>query len=292
MSQRLCCQVMTVDLRHLRSFLAVAGEKNFTRAAARMRVTQPALSRTIGQLEAHLGVRLFDRSTHHVALTGPGEELVTSASAAVAAVDQALDPDALAPGALRLGHAWSALGDLTVPMQRRWRSEHPDVPLRLLRVDDVAASLQRGAIDVGLTRAAELHARFTTATVTYEERVAAIASDHELAGAGRVTLADLRRQTVVFNSSSGGVPGELWGDVPPRRLLAVRNTEDWLSTVASGEAVGVTSVATAHLHPHPGIAYVPVDDVSPMEVSLAWLEPVRHRSIPDLVGLLVDLGSA
>ena len=74
-ARRLCSGVMTADLRHLRAFLAIAAEGSVTRAAARLHVTQPALSRTLRQLEQHLGVRLVDRSTHHLRLTAAGEEV-------------------------------------------------------------------------------------------------------------------------------------------------------------------------------------------------------------------------
>jgi DNA-binding transcriptional LysR family regulator len=64
-----------IELRHLRSFLVVAEELNFTRAAAELRVTQPSLTRRIRKLEELLGVRLFDRNTRRVLLTPPGEQL-------------------------------------------------------------------------------------------------------------------------------------------------------------------------------------------------------------------------
>ncbi|WP_369215861.1 helix-turn-helix domain-containing protein, partial [Streptomyces flavofungini] len=63
---------MTIELRHLRAFLAIADEGNVTRAAARLRLSQPALSRTLRQLEDHLGALLADRSTHHLELTARG----------------------------------------------------------------------------------------------------------------------------------------------------------------------------------------------------------------------------
>src|SRR5262245_10141626 len=133
---RLCSAVMAVDVRHLRSFLAIADAGNITRAAADLHVTQPALSRTLRQLELHLGVPLVDRSTHHLRLTTSGAAFRIRAAAAVAAVDDALDPRRLDSWPLRVGHAWSALGRYTTPLIRRWAQVHPDVPLQLLRVDD------------------------------------------------------------------------------------------------------------------------------------------------------------
>ena len=79
----LCSQRMTVELRHLRSFLAIAEEGNITRAAARLHVSQPALSRTLAQLERDLAVRLVDRSTHHLTLTEAGTAFAVTAGRAV-----------------------------------------------------------------------------------------------------------------------------------------------------------------------------------------------------------------
>ncbi|WP_211191721.1 LysR family transcriptional regulator [Actinoplanes sp. TBRC 11911] len=76
-----------IDLRHLSTFVAVAEEGSFSRAADRLRIAQSAVSRTIRDLERDLGRQLFDRSTHHVALTQAGHATLDSARAALAAVD-------------------------------------------------------------------------------------------------------------------------------------------------------------------------------------------------------------
>ncbi|SNY37566.1 LysR family transcriptional regulator [Paractinoplanes atraurantiacus] len=76
-----------VDLRHLSTFVAVAEEGSFSGAATRLRMAQSAVSRTIRDLERDLGKQLFDRSTHHVALTQAGHATLDSARTALAAVD-------------------------------------------------------------------------------------------------------------------------------------------------------------------------------------------------------------
>ncbi|NEB77822.1 LysR family transcriptional regulator, partial [Streptomyces sp. SID14478] len=79
-----------IELRHLRCFLAVADEGSVTRAAPVLHLTQPAVSRTLAALETGLGVRLVDRSTHHLALTPEGRAFREKAAAAVAAFEEAL----------------------------------------------------------------------------------------------------------------------------------------------------------------------------------------------------------
>jgi hypothetical protein len=98
---------MTMELRHLRCFLAIADEGTLTRAATRLHLTQPVVSRALRQLEDHLGVRLVDRSTHHLGLTAAGHAFRVRAASAVAAADAAFDPARLGVWPLRLGHAWS-----------------------------------------------------------------------------------------------------------------------------------------------------------------------------------------
>src|SRR5215831_15399252 len=138
---RLCLRRMTMELRHLRCFLAIAEEGTLTRAATRLHLTQPVVSRTLRQLEDHLGVRLIDRSTHHLGLTAAGHALRIRAASAVAAADAAFDPARLEMWPLRLGHARSAFGEFTVSLLRSWMQEYPDVPLELRHIEDRTAGL-------------------------------------------------------------------------------------------------------------------------------------------------------
>src|SRR5918911_5052988 len=106
----LCSLSMSVELRHLRAFAAIAQEGSVTAAARRLAITQPALSRTLAQLERALGARLVERSTTAPALTPEGRALLPKVLAALVAVDEVLDPAAVRARALRVGHAWSGAG--------------------------------------------------------------------------------------------------------------------------------------------------------------------------------------
>lgn len=279
---------MTAELRHLRAFVAITDEGNITRAAARLHLTQPALSRTLQQLEAHLGVRLVERSTHHLRLTAAGRAFGDRARAAVAAVDDALDPARAAAGQLRLGHAWSALGPHTTTVLRRWHRTHPDVPLELLRVDDASAGLASGQVDVAVVRSpvdlpdVHLELLFT------EPRTAVLAADHPLADRASLGLSDLARYDVAVNTVSGTTTLDLWPvGARPQRTIEVVNTDDWLAAIATGRAVGVSTTATAAMHPHPAVTYRPLTDVAPVEVHLAWRLPPTHRAVGELRDLVV-----
>ncbi|WP_371097498.1 LysR family transcriptional regulator [Streptomyces sanglieri] len=275
-----------IEVRHLRAFLAVADEGNVTRAAARLRLTQPAVSRTLAALERHLGIRLVDRSTHHLALTPEGVVFRDKATAAVAAFDEALDSGGLRHWPLRLGHAWSAFGPYTTPLLRRWQELYPRTPLELLRIDDRTAGLTRGEVDAALLRG-PVEAPGLVAEVLFEEdRVAAVAADGPLADRTALRLTDLAAETVVLNTVSGTTTVDLWPtDARPTATLTVANTDDWLTAIAAGRGIGVSAASTADMHPHSGVAYRPLLDAPSVPVLLARRDVPGHPALPDLVAL-------
>ncbi|MFE2940243.1 LysR family transcriptional regulator [Streptomyces sp. NPDC059255] len=287
---------MSIELRHLRCFLAIAEESSMTRAAARLHLTQPVVSRTLAALEKQLGVRLVERSTHHLALTAEGRAFRTRAAAAVTAFDEALDTGRLGHRPLRLGHAWSAFGPYTTPLLRRWQREHPEAPLELLRIDDRTAGLARGEVDAALLRGpgqpgAETPGLVAEALFT-EARTAAVPADGPLAARASLTLAELASETVVVNTVSGTTTPALWpGRTGPTSTLTVGNTDDWLTAIAAGRGVGVTGTSTAAVHPHHGVAYRPLPDAPPLQLFLAWRAAAPHPAIHDLVALARELAA-
>ncbi|MFD5424268.1 LysR family transcriptional regulator [Streptomyces sp. NPDC127084] len=277
---------MSIELRHLRCFLAIAEERNLTRAAAALHLTQPAVSRTLAALERHLGVRLVDRSTHHLDLTPEGRSFRDKAAAAVTAFEDAIDSSLLRRRPLRLGHPWAALGPYTTPLLRRWRQEHPDTSLELLRIDDRTAGLARGEVDAAVLRGPVDTPGLVTELLFTEPRVAAITSDGPLAAHATLTLADLATEPIVLNPVSGATTLDLWPpDARPPSTVTAANTDDWLTAIAAGRGAGVSSTSTESLHPHPGVTYRPLSDAPAVPVLLAWRAGAPHPS----TGLLVRL---
>ncbi|MEV5205356.1 LysR family transcriptional regulator [Streptomyces sp. NPDC053720] len=275
-----------IEVRHLRAFLAVADEGNVTRAAARLRLTQPAVSRTLAALEHHLGIRLVDRSTHHLALTPEGVAFRDRAAVAVAAFDEALDPGGPPRRPLRLGHAWSAFGPYTTPLLRRWQESYPQTPLELLRIDDRTAGLTRGEVDAALLRGPVEAPGLVTEVLFEEDRVAAVAADGPLADRTALRLTDLAAETVVLNTVSGTTTVGLWPpSARPTATLTVANTDDWLTAIAAGRGVGVSAASTADMHPHSGVAYRPLLDAPSVPALLARRDVPGHPALPDLVAL-------
>ncbi|MFB7913953.1 LysR family transcriptional regulator [Streptomyces sp. NPDC056061] len=279
-----------VEIRHLRAFLAVADEGNVTRAAARLRLTQPAVSRTLAALERQLGVRLVDRSTHHLSLTPEGVAFRDRAAAAVAAFDEALGPGGPRHRPLRVGYAWSAFGPYTTPLLRHWQRRHPRVPLELLRIDDRTAGLTRGEVDAALLRGPVDSPGLRTETLYDEARVAAVAADGPLAARATLRLADLADGAVVLNTVSGTTTVGLWPpDAGPAATVTVANTDDWLTAIAAGRGSGVSAASTAGMHPHPGVVYRPLVDAPTLRMLLARRDAPGHPALDDLVALAREI---
>ncbi|TXS54229.1 LysR family transcriptional regulator [Streptomyces sp. t39] len=258
---------MNVELRHLRALAAIGDEGTVTGAAAVLHVGQPALSRTLEQLESRLGVRLVERTTRTLRLTDAGRRLHERAHRILADLDDALLDATRGARPLRIGFPWAALGDRTVPLLRTWREENPGSPVRAHRGDDPEAALRRGEIDAALLRTRPApDARLVVEELYTERRVLAAAVDDPLAVRGSAGLGDLSGRSVAVCATAATTDG-LWPSAGPR-TFQVANTDEWLTVIATGEALGVTAEATAQSHPHPGVRYLPLPDAPPLTVRL------------------------
>ena len=275
---------MTVEIRHLRAFLAIAEERNLTRAAQRLHLTQPALSRTLAQLERLVGARLVDRSTHHVGLTDAGRRFERAAFDAVRAVEAAVAAAGGEELPLRLGHSWSAGLHLSALM-RAWNREPRPCALVVLRHDDRSAGLTSGRVDAALMRGQVDAGRFRSVVIDEEPRVAVLRADHPLAERRRVELTDLADGDLVVTTIGTTTPA-LWpGPGRPRIATEVTTIDDWLVAIASGIGFGVSVASTATLHPFPNVRYVPLDGAPPVPLYLAWPKRSPHPAVKTLVSL-------
>jgi DNA-binding transcriptional LysR family regulator len=189
-----------LDLRRLRYFLIVSDELHFGRAAARLHIAQPPLTRQISALEKELGFQLFDRSSRNVTLTAEGRHFLPHARALLEQVELTEGiTRKLATGSaghLAVGYASSiALSDVFSETLKRFCSLYPEVQVT---VDEGAsnhqcAQLIEGRLDIGLSRLLPVgeDARVRAICLGEEPLVAAVASDSALAMQDRVTLAEL-----------------------------------------------------------------------------------------------------
>ncbi|GAA0259513.1 LysR family transcriptional regulator [Cryptosporangium japonicum] len=272
---------MDVELRHLRALVAIVDAGTVTAAAAALGVAQPALSRTLRQLENRVGTRLVDRDTRHLEPTPRGRALYDRARAILTAVEDAL-AEAAGPRPLRLGYSWAALGSRTTPLLRAWRATHPDVPVEVHRVDSRTAGLEHGLVDVALLRSEPVG--FPGRPLYREPRLAALPDIHPLAARDVLTLDDLAAETLALIPPVGTTSLDLWPpERRPTRIVELSNVDEWLNAIASGGAVGVTAAATRHTHAYPGVVYRPLADVPPITVYVAWADGPPHPALPDFL---------
>ena len=273
-------------MRQLRAFVAVADAGSFTRAAAELYLSQASVSRAVASLEAAIGARLLRRTTREVGLTAAGTRLLGPARRILGEMAGIEDLVRSAGAALRVGHAWGALGSHTVAVQRDWAEEFPGSELVLVHVDTATTGLVERQVDVAVVRRPVTDRRLASAMVGVEPRYAALADADPLARRRSVSLNDFADRTVAIDDRTGTTTLDLWpADRAPASIRPSHGIDDWLHLIAAGQAVGITAEATTHLHPRAGLRFRPVRDAEPVVVWLAW----RRADPPDRLDTLLQL---
>ncbi|SMC53630.1 LysR substrate-binding domain-containing protein [Lentzea albidocapillata] len=260
-----------MELRHLRYFVAVAEERHFGRAAARLHMAQPPLSQQIQQLEAELGVTLLHRTTRKVDLTDAGVVYLERARAVLAAVDAAAAEarrvaDGL-QGRLVVGCVGSATYSLVPAFARALREELPAVDFvfrgEMLAPDQLESLLAR-RIDLALLRPPVEDPAVRVSAVRRDRLIVALPEDHRLARRKRLKIEDLREEDLIVHASRGrsvmhGIVTELCRSAgfEPRIRHEVAETSTLVTFVAAGLGVAVVPEPVAELGV-PGTTYRPL----------------------------------
>jgi LysR family transcriptional regulator, benzoate and cis,cis-muconate-responsive activator of ben and cat genes len=193
------------ELRLLLSFIAVAQELNFTRAAERLHIAQPALSAQIRQLEAQLGVRLLERTTRTVSLTAAGEVVLARGPEALVAYHGVWDAARRAAagelGRLRLGYSHSTGYETAPALVTASRDAHPEVEIEteVMGSPEVLRAVAGGRLDVGLVRSAEATAGVRLRTVRVERQGALLHASHALSERSVLTLEDVAEHPILMH---------------------------------------------------------------------------------------------
>jgi DNA-binding transcriptional LysR family regulator len=201
---------MTVDLRLMRYVVAIAEEGGFQRAAERLHMAQPPLSRQIRELERHLGVSLFDRRP--VRLTEAGEAFVASARRVLAEADAMVELARAAgqgeSGTVRLGMVVSAAHETVPELLAALRAAHPDITVQARESwsSELDAGLRAGRFDLVLARMIPRRPGLARRTVRREPLVAVVGAAHPLATRETAALSDL------YGSRLRLVPGDVAPD--------------------------------------------------------------------------------
>jgi DNA-binding transcriptional LysR family regulator len=274
---------MDVDTRLLRYFAAVAEEGNLTRAAERLYVSQPALTKQIKQLEALLGVRLFTRSRAGMALTEPGQALAERVPAVLSSWNQALRETkgaaSRAARVLRVGFIASAANEATQRIIAAYAERRPGwrVDMRQTSWAKPDAGLSEGDVDAALLRVPFPGQESLRMTVLLTEpRVVAMRSTHPLASAEEIPFDALVDEPFIAAPPETGRWRDYWlaadaRNGHPARVGAVTDQPDeWLSAIANGYGIALAPESAARFYARPGVVYRRVRGVSPTQVAIAW----------------------
>lgn len=279
-----------METRELQYFVAVAEELHFGKAAERLGIAQPALSRAVAQLERRLGVTLLERTSRKVTLTHAGAVLLTEARSilsAVATAERRTREAAQRRARIILAVKTGTAGDLLAKLLDAYRAEPgaADVELLLCEAHQHQRLLLSGQADVAL-----LHLPFDpasgldTETLFTEGQVAILPGSHELARRARIRLADL--------SALPDLPMARWcrpdGGYPDGPGPEVRNLSQILQLVALGRA-SVVLPESAAVDLRRDLAAVPVLDATPVTTVIAWPAESRQRAVADLVRVAARL---
>ncbi|MFJ9537801.1 LysR family transcriptional regulator [Streptomyces sp. NPDC101225] len=284
--------VMTTDVhvRDLRYFVTVAEELHFTRAAERLYVSQPALSKQIRSLERQLGVELLRRDRHRVALTAAGTALLPHARRVL---------DAWARGASAMEEARAALrstlvvgmstspgrGGLLPAIRSRFSAAHPGAAVRLRQVswEDPTAGLADGDADVAFVwLPLPDQERFAWTVVAEEPRHVALPESHPLAGRPAIDFAELADEPFLALPEATGPLRDHFlalderGGRPPRIGAEIASTEETYEALVAGLGVCLVAAGNVPLLTLGGVVTRPVRGIAPSRYALAWRKQDRR----------------
>lgn len=272
-----------MDLNALRQFLAVARHEHLSRAAAELRVAQPALSRTVARLEAELGTPLFDRAGR-LRLNESGavfrdhvERALGELEAGRRAVAQAASGGA---GSVRL--ASETFLPITGPLAA-FKAAHPEVDIRLHQMapGEMERALRAQEVDLCLASQPVSAPRVASAVVHVERVWLATPPDHRLAGAPRVTIDDLADEPFVITGSGQWqrrLLDRLFADrnLEPRVICETNETAATYMLVSAGLGLSLFPAIARETLPDPGVAWAGIDDPHcNRTLSLHWVNDDR-----------------
>ncbi|WP_029116832.1 LysR substrate-binding domain-containing protein [Mycobacterium sp. URHB0044] len=289
------------SLARLSCFIAVAEELHFGRAAERLHMTQPPLSRQIQQLEAELSVQLIDRTTRSVTLTPAGVAFLPDARRILQLAESASLTVRRVPagdlGTVVVGFTAASAHAVLPRLLERTRAQLPDVKLDLREMVSAVQieALMTGEIDLGMARPPLKRPGIVSRPLLHEQLVAALPAGHPLVGQTRqLTLNDLDGQDVIMYSP---VQARYFNELlistftiagaTPRYVQFVTQVHTMLVLVRSGIGIALVPASAATLHPE-GVVFRSIGAFRerPVELDAAWRGDSTN---PALLRLLRDV---
>ncbi len=273
--------------------MAVAEELHFGRAAERLHIAQPALSRQIRALEEELKVELLLRDRRGTTLTTAGEQLLEDAPSLLAGSEALLRRVRSAAEGSRTFTIGFMPGITVTPAVVSLTARHPEVNVRLLRTswDNQVEVLRDGRADVSIVRLPIDQHGLQVRPLFQDPRVVVLPAGHHLADKQSVTIADLAAEHLLQDPDA--VPE--WRDVALEmregnrtEVPPIYQVEEKLELVAAEAGVCVIPLSTARFCTRPDVIPVPIDDIGPNQVCLAWMATRRSPLIRDFVEVASD----
>ncbi len=272
-----------MDLKQMRYFLAVAEERNFTRAAERLHIAQPPLTRQIQALEEDVGAPLFVRTSKGVALTEAGQALLAEVPNLLALAQRAKERAVLASegqsGRLDIGIFGSAVLDLIPRILARFHADRPEVKIVLhnLTKNEQIAALRERRIGVGFNRLVPPEDDLVVEEVLRESMTVALPARHPLASRAEISIPDLSDSPLILYPRlpiAGLAQQVMQAFHREKAVLRIeQEVEDVLTAialVAGGFGACVTTASTASLR-LPGVVYRPLVSKHLREIELSCL---------------------
>lgn len=289
-----------IELRHLRYFVAVGEELNFHRAAARLRLAQPALWRQVGALERELGVALLDRRPREIRLTEAGRSFLEDARRTLALVDASVERAKRVAegqiGVLRIAFNEIAARHRVLPrLFQSFRAAHPDIELQLtvMLSQRQLEALERAEIDAGfLFHRPAGDPTLDGLKVAEDSFALAMPVSHPLAAAPDLKLADLDGETFIMPSRTlnRALYGKLMaaclaGGLVPRIVQEVNNEHTVLNLVAIGMGLSFLNASCGPQRPDDVVLRRVADLDIPLELELVWAKASRSPVLDRFVAL-------
>lgn len=301
---------MDLDLRDLRYFVAVAEELHFSRAAARLHLDQPTLSRHVRRLEQRVGVELLERTTRTVSLTSAGVTFLERSRETLATADGAVNAARRAAagrtGVLRVGMMAQIASDLRAEAFRLFGTRYPNVDLKPMGgypYVDPTCGLVSGETDVAFVWLVASHGLIDAIPLFDEPRWFVLASESPLAARDALSLEDVEDEPFF------GFPPEYDDDpvatafrdfcqLQPRpdgrrrpEGAVVTNRDEWIDALVRGLAISTTpeSSVTRTLAGWPGITCVRASGIDPITVAIAWRRDRANGAVRNFVELVLEL---
>jgi DNA-binding transcriptional LysR family regulator len=284
---------MDLDLRKLRYFVAVAEQLNFGRAAEQLHIAQPVLSRQIRALEQELKVHLFVRGNRGTELTAAGQALLEDARHLLRAADGARRRVIDANTGHRTFTVGFAPGLIVTDAVRKLSQRRPDLSIEVFRTNwyDQTDVILDGQVDVGYLRRPFDPTGLGIEPLLDEPRVVSLPVEHRLAGKPTVSVTDLADEHLLQDPELvpewREIATELRALGPRAATPRLRTVEEKLEHVARGSGVVVLPASTAAFYTRPDVTHVPVDDIGPSQVCLAWDNQRRSPLIPEFVAIAI-----